>query len=68
MRELEAALQGPTRRDLPSGKLQALSRLHGYAAEVKAVAAKLLRSSGGGIVSRAKGLWNATAWKVELKP
>jgi hypothetical protein len=67
VRELEAALLLTPPRVLPSGKLQALSRLNGYAAEVKTVADKLLRSSGGGgMVSRAKGLWNATQTKEEL--
>jgi len=67
VREFQAALRsGRAVLDVPSGKINALSRLDGYAAEVKAVAGKLLRLQGGGMVSRVKGLWNATQWETQL--
>ena len=68
VRELEAALQGATPLALPpgDGKMEALSRLRGYAEELKDVAGKLLRPRGG-LVSRVKSLWNAKHWKHELE-
>lgn len=65
VREIEAELRCATRRDLSSGKLNALSRLHGYAAEVKDVTGQLLRNRGG-FVSRVKSLFNAIQWKEQL--
>jgi len=61
--EFEAAVR--LGRAVPRGKIEAISRLNGYAADVKAVAGKLLRLRGG-LVSRAKGLYNARQWETEL--
>ena len=63
MCEFEAAVR--LGRAVPRGKIEAISRLNGYAADVKAVAGKLLRLRGG-LVSRAKGLYNARQWETEL--